>query len=73
MEMTSMEVANRAIKDFNFQNEEQAVIILYHEVMWNLLSIMEEKKLIEKPIIIKNPDKAEMKDAADLMYIIRKN
>jgi len=72
-EMASKEVTNKAIKDFNFKNEEQTTIILYHEVMWDMLSMLEEKKLIEKPIIIKNPDKASMKDAADLLYIIRKN
>jgi hypothetical protein len=71
--LVSNEIFKNIIHDYNFHNEQQAVIISYHEVMWNLLSIIEEKKLIEKPIILTNPDKAEMKDASDLVYIIKRN
>ena len=61
------------VKAYNFKDKEQALIILSHEIMWDLLSLIDEKKLVEKPIILREPSKAEMKDASDLIYIIRKN
>ncbi len=64
---------NEIIKKYNFKDKEQAIIILYHEIMWDLLANIEQKNIIVKPLIIKEPNKAEMKDAADLILIIRNN
>ena len=73
LQLVSNSIFNKVIGDFNFTNKENAVIIMYHEVMWDLLAKIEEIKLIEKPLIITNPSKAEMKDASKLVYIVRKN
>lgn len=59
-------------KVLNLKNREQTVIILYHEVMWDLLSIIEERHFIEKPDILKNPNHAELTDVSKLVYITRK-
>jgi hypothetical protein len=70
--LVSNEIFKNIILDFKLNDEQQAIIILYHEVMWDLLSIIEEKKLIQKPIILANPEKAEMKDVSNLIYIIKR-
>jgi hypothetical protein len=65
-------VFDAVIKGLNLRNNKQAVIILYHEVMWDLLSIIEEQKLIEMPNILKNPNHTELTDVSKLLYITRK-
>lgn len=57
------------VKEFSFKDKEQALVILYHEIMWDLLDNIEASNLIEKPTILKEPDKAEFKDLADLIFI----
>jgi hypothetical protein len=73
IKLVSNDIFKEVIKDFHFQDEEQAIIILYHEVMWDLLSIIEERQLIEEPNIIRNSSQAELRDVSKLLYIVRKN
>jgi hypothetical protein len=58
---------------FDFHNEEQTLVIIYHELMWDLLDYFEEQNLIQKPIAFANPDKAESKDIADLVFFVKRN
>ena len=60
------------VKDYKFKSKEQAIIILYHEIMWDILANIEGKDIIKKPLILKEPNKAEMKDMADIIFIISK-
>jgi hypothetical protein len=56
----------------NYPNMEkgQGVIILYHEIMWDILDIMEEKGKLEKPVAFKEPAMARPEDLKDLIFII---
>ena len=58
---------------FDFRNEEQTLVIVYHELMWDLLDYFEEQNLIQKPIAFANPEKAESKDIADLVFFVKGN
>ncbi len=58
---------------FDFRNEEQTLVIVYHELMWDLLNYFEEQNLIQKPIAFANPEKAESKDIADLVFFVKRN
>lgn len=57
--------------EYNFIDEEQTVIILYHEILWDLLDIIEAKGIIDKPSIFKNPEKSTAKDISDLIFFIK--
>ena len=57
---------------FNFVDDSQTVIIFYHEVMWDILNLLLEKQIIQKPIAFESPEKAELLDIADLCFVIRK-
>ncbi len=59
-------------KDFCFQDKEEALVIAYHELMWELLEYFEQKGLIQKPIAFANPEAAHTKDIADLVFIVKK-
>lgn len=50
----------------------QKIIILYHEIMWDILDIMEDNKLLKKPIAFGEPMKAKDKDLKDLVFIVKK-
>lgn len=58
---------------FDFRNEEQTLVIVYHEIMWDLLDYFEEQDLIQKPIAFANPEKAKSKNIADLVFFVINN
>lgn len=57
---------------FGFKSNAQALIILYHEMLWDILSLLESEKLINRPLIFRDPQKASMNDVSDLIIITRK-
>jgi hypothetical protein len=66
------------IKQNNFKNslgcrdEEQALVIAYHEWMWEFLDECETKGLIVKPLAFANPDRAKSSDIGDLIFLVKK-
>ena len=59
-------------KEFNFKNNSQSIIILYHEMLWDMLDIMESEGLIRKPKVFKDPDNSISSDISDLIIITKK-
>ena len=59
-------------KMFGFDNSSQMIIILYHEMMWDMLNILEQQNIITRPIAFKDPGKVQPKDISDLLIIIIK-
>lgn len=58
-------------KEFDFPDEEHALVISYHELMWELLDFFEQQGHIKKPIAFENPDLAQLKDIGDLLIIVK--
>ena len=58
-------------KKFNFETNSQAVIILYHEMMWDILYSLENENIIEKPIAFKNPSQAKSEDIGDIIIFVK--
>lgn len=57
---------------YNIQSKGDAIIIIYHDIMWDLLDIMENKGLLKKPIAFSNPELAKKDDLKDLLIIYEK-
>lgn len=55
--------------NYNITSIEEATVIFYHEVMWDLLSIMESKRLIEKPAILKG-EEVGAEHFSDISFIV---
>ncbi len=55
---------------YGFNNSSETVVIFYHEVMFDLMDLLIEKQVIQLPTAFKSPDKATLKDAADLCFIV---
>jgi hypothetical protein len=54
---------------FNIQSKGDAIIIVYHDIMWDIMDIFENDGLIKKPIAFSNPGKAVASDLKDLLII----
>jgi hypothetical protein len=59
-------------KKYNFNDIEQSLIIVFHELMWDLMDELVERGVVEKPVLFSNPDKAKSKDVADIVFIVHK-
>lgn len=55
---------------FNFNDNSETVVIFYHEVMFDIMDLLLEKSVIQMPGAFLNADKATLKDAADLCFIV---
>jgi len=65
------------IKTGNFKDlagctdEESALVIAYHEWMWEFLDECEKKGLLEKPLAFAHPEKATAADIGDLIFLVK--
>ena len=57
----------------NYPNIEKdhAITILYHEIMWDILDIMERAGQIKKPAAFGKPNLAKPEDLKDLIFIVK--
>ncbi len=58
-------------QEFGFADKEKAFVVTYHEWMWELVELLDEKGLIKKPLAFSNPEKALPKDIGKLFFIIK--
>lgn len=59
------------LSDYQLLNRGQKITILYHEMMWDILDIMEENGQMKKPIAFGNPQEAKDENLKDLIFIIK--
>ena len=57
---------------FGFANKSKALIALYHEMMWDILTILEKDGRISKPIAFKEPNKTHPFDISNLIILVKK-
>ncbi len=55
-----------------FRDTSQTLIILYHEMIWDVMSTLENKKIIEKPIAFKYPKQTKPEDIGDIIILVKK-
>ena len=58
---------------YKFRDAQQTLVIVYHEIMWDLMDAYESKGLLEKPIAFADPDHTRSSDISDLVFIVRQN
>lgn len=59
------------LPDWKNLTRSQKIIILYHEIMWDILDNMEQTGQISKPIIFANPEQAKEEDLRDLIFVYK--
>ena len=55
---------------YKFSDDSETVVIFYHEIMWDLMDLLLEKRVIQMPTAFQSSDKATLKDVADLCFIV---
>ena len=58
------------MKEYQLANENLAKVVLYHEVMWDMLDVLVGKKIITQPDILKGGPNANKKDFGQIVYIV---
>jgi len=57
--------------EFKFRDGEQALVVFYHELMWDLMDYWESKGIIRRPAAFVNPASASAADIAALVFVVR--
>ena len=57
--------------EYQLGNEKMAQVILYHEVMWDMLDILIEKKTLAKPKILMGDSNVKSSDFKHIVYILK--
>jgi hypothetical protein len=57
--------------EYGFRDIQQTLVVVYHELMWDLMDEFERKGIVDKPILFTNPDKATSKNVADILFIVQ--
>ena len=57
------------MKAYQLNNENLAKVILYHEIMWDMMDILVERKIITEPDILTGRSQAQKSDFGQIVYI----
>ena len=60
------------VSAFGFRDEQQALVIAYHELMWDTMDQLEALGLVQRPVAFTAPERAKPADIAALTFIVRK-
>jgi hypothetical protein len=59
-------------KDLAVSTREAALVIAYHEIMWDLMDAWERAGVVAKPRIFADPAAARPADVGDLVFVVRR-
>jgi hypothetical protein len=57
------------LNKYHIKSKSDAIIILYHEIMWDILDDMEAKGQLKKPVAFSQPKNCKPTDIKDLIFI----
>ena len=56
--------------EFDFNNDERAIVVSYHEWMWEYLDYLEKEGLVRRPFAFSNPEEAGPEDIGALLFVV---
>jgi len=59
------------LNNYDFKDNSQAIVILYHEMIWDIMNNLVDEKIIEKPIAFINPKQTKPADIGDLIILVK--
>jgi len=62
-----------ALTSYDFNDNNETIIVFYHEFLFDLMDVLLEKQVIQLPKAFQSPDKATLTDVADLCFIVIQN
>lgn len=58
------------VKEYSFKSLEEALVVTYHEILWDILEEMENQKLLTKPEVLTNPKQTEESNISQLIFLV---
>jgi hypothetical protein len=58
-------------QEFGFRDIQQTMVIVFHELIWDLMDAVEAEGLVRKPVAFANPEAATSENVADLLFAVR--
>jgi hypothetical protein len=59
-------------REFGFRDESQALVVAYHELMWDLLDELGRTGAITRPALLDEPSSADKAHVGNLVFVVRK-
>lgn len=56
---------------YRFRDTAQALIIVYHELMWDLMDEFVARGVVKKPVLFAHPESGTSADVADLVFVVQ--
>lgn len=57
--------------ELGFRDEKQTLVVIYHELLWDIMDHLEAKEVIHKPVVFAEPNLAKPSDIAALVFIVK--
>jgi len=58
------------VGEFGFRDRKQALIVAYHEMMWDLMENLEAEHVVKKPVVFSDPGNSSPSDVSDLIFFV---
>jgi hypothetical protein len=61
----------RLADGFDLGDPHTAMIVSYHELMWDLLALLQQRGILTRPAVLTSPPADDSKSCADIAFIVR--
>ncbi len=58
---------------YGFADTHEAMVVFYHEVMWDILGELVKHGVVHQPAVFASPQTAKLPDVRDLCFLLREN
>ena len=58
-------------KEFGFVDGSQSIVILYHEMLWDVLAQLEQAGLVKRPAVLADPEHARPEEFGKVIFLTR--
>lgn len=61
----------RLASTLSLRDEQRALVVAYHELMWDILDRLDTEGIVRKPLAVRQPARARPADIAALVFVVR--
>lgn len=58
-------------QEFGFADGSQSIVILYHEMLWDVLAQLEQAGLVKRPAVLADPEHARPEEFGKVIFLTR--
>lgn len=61
------------VREFGFRDESQALVVAYHEMMWDFVDELVRSGTLTRPALLADPPSREQRHVGNLVFVVRKS